>query len=312
MLENIATISPLFVIMMAGFAMGRTQIFPEGSGAARTLNTFVWYVAIPALIFKLLAGNKFPSITEIQILVAYYGVLYSLYFTSAFIIAPRLGIAPKGRGIFAFSCSFGNMGFIGIPLIEGTLGTDGLRILLMLISFHMLTLLPITTLITELAKQDAGSPGQILMKAIIDSIKNPVVLSLFAGLFWSGAGLTLSPAMTQILALPAGAAAPVGLFALGLSLTRVKLRGDLMQAIVPVLLKMLAFPLAVYWVMTELMDVSELWVSTTTLAACMPAGMAAYTIAEHNQCGARRSASSVLLGTLFSAFTLVIAVSLLT
>ena len=311
MLANISIIAPIFVIMVVGFLMGRTNVFPEGSGAARTLTTFTWYVAIPALIFKLLAANEFPSGEEFLIVAGYYSVLYIIYFFAAFFIAPRLKINRQGRGIFAFSCVFGNLGFIGIPIIEGTLGNEGLRILLMIISFHLLTLLPITTLMIEMSKSQSKSALKILMNSILNSLKNPVVISLVAGLSWSALGLEFSPIALRILDFPAGAAAPVGLFAVGLSLSRVKLKGDLFPAFIPVMLKMLIFPILVYVVMTYLIEAPEIWINTTTLAACMPTGLAAYSIADTNDNGSVRAASTIMMAAMLSAFTLILAVSFL-
>ncbi len=96
MLENITIVAPLFIIMLLSFVLGKTNVFPEGSGAAKSLSTFVWYVAIPALIFKLLATKNFPTIDEFQIVVAYYSVLLLVYFISALLIAPRLNYKKAG------------------------------------------------------------------------------------------------------------------------------------------------------------------------------------------------------------------------
>ena len=99
MIENLIIIAPIFTIMFIGFFMGKTEIFPEGSGSARALTTFVWYVAIPALLFKLLGNNTFPTLDELQVVLGYYIALYALYFISAFLIAPRLNIEKKGYGL---------------------------------------------------------------------------------------------------------------------------------------------------------------------------------------------------------------------
>ena len=297
--------------MMAGFIMGRSNLFPEGSGAARTLTTFVWYIAIPALIIRLLAGNTLPSINELKTVLGYYTVLYIFYFISAFLVAPRLNINPEGRGIFALNCCFGNLGFIGIPVIQGTLGDEGLRVLMMIMSFHMLTLLPITNLITELAKHNTGSAFSVMQRAIWNSIKNPVVISLFIGLTWSALGLGLSPIAIRILDFPAAAAAPVGLFAVGLSLCRVKIKGGFLTALVPVTLKIILLPLAVYFMMSQLLNAPLIWVNTATLVACMPTGMAAYTYAEQYNNGTTLASSTILIGAVLSPFTLVAAISLL-
>jgi len=192
MLDNIIIIAPLFSIMLLGFLLGKTKVFPEGSGAAKSLSTFVWYVAIPALLFKLLASKNFPSAEEFHLVLAYYFVLFIVYFVSAYLIAPRLNYGQSGYGIFAFSCTFGNMGFIGISLIQGLYGEDGLRILLMLISFHMVTLLPVTTFITEAGRQGTGKSLQLFLSAIIKSIKNPIVISLIISLAWAAGPTKLS------------------------------------------------------------------------------------------------------------------------
>lgn len=311
MLENIAIIAPIYIIMIVGFVMGKTDVFPEGSGAARTFSTFTWYVAIPALIFKLLSTNRFPAGEEFLNVAGYYSVLYVIYFINVFLVAPKLNINKEGRGIFAISCVFGNLGFIGIPIIEGTLGNEGLRILLMIISFHMLTLLPITAFITEMSKPKTDSAWKVLSKSILKSIQNPVVISLVAGLSWSASGLDLSPIAKRILDFPAAAAAPVGLFAVGLSLSRVQLKGELLPASIPVIFKMLLLPIGVYSMMTFILDAPQIWVNTTTLAACMPTGFLAYSIADQNNNGAIRAASTIMIAAIFSSFSLIIAVSLL-
>ena len=311
MLDNILIISPIFVIMIIGFVMGRSSIFPEGSGAARSLTSFVWYVAIPALIFKLLATNSFPSIEEIQIVLGYYIVLYAIYFISAFIVAPQLKIDKKGRGIFAMSCCFGNLGFVGIPVIEGAFGEEGLGILLIIISFHMLTLLPITTLITEMSDFNTEPPWKILRQAIIKSIKNPVVISLIVGLSWSAFGIDISEAVIRLIDFPASAAAPVGLFAVGLSLSRVKIKGELTAAVIPVIIKMAILPIAVYFMMTQILQVSTIWANTATLTACLPTGMAPYAIAEQYDRDIKRTSSTILISVVVSVFSLIFAVSIL-
>ena len=205
----------------------------------------------------------------------------------------------------------GDLGFIGIPVIQGTLGEEGLRVLMMIMSFHMLTLLPITNLMTELAKHKSGSAFSVMKRSIWSSIKNPIVISIFFGLTWSALHLGLSPIAIRILDFPAAAAAPVGLFAVGLSLCRVKLRGELLTALIPVTIKIILLPIGVYFMMSQVLEAPLIWVNTTTLAACTPTGMAAYSYAEQYNSGTTLVSSSILIGAVLSAFTLIIAISIL-
>ena len=137
------------------------------------------------------------------------------------------------------------------------------------------------------------------------------MISLFISLSWAATGLGISPLVMRIIDFTACAAAPVGLFAVGLSLSSVKLRGDLIHAVIPVVLKLVFLPIAVYLMVTYVVDVPTLWAKTAILAACMPTGMASYSIAEQYSTGTKAVASSIMLGTLTSTITLMIAVSLL-
>jgi predicted permease len=138
-----------------------------------------------------------------------------------------------------------------------------------------------------------------------------VVISLVAGLSWSASGLELSLIAKRILDFPAAAAAPVGLFAVGLSLSRVKLKGELLPASIPVVFKMVLLPIGVYGMMSFILNAPQIWVNTTTLAACMPTGFLAYTIADQNNNGATRAASTIMIAAIVSSVSLLIAVSLL-
>jgi len=84
-----------------------------------------------------------------------------------------------------------------------------------------------------------------------------------------------------------------------------------MQSFVPVTIKLCILPVMVYLMMSKIMNVPGLWVEVTTLAACMPAGVNSYNIAVQYNTGVKRVASTILLGTVLSTITLMIAVSVL-
>ena len=69
--------------MMLGFGLGKTKLFPDGSSAI--LIAFVWYIAIPALMFRGLAPKDLPSADELVFVAAYYGSLYVIYALAVFL-----------------------------------------------------------------------------------------------------------------------------------------------------------------------------------------------------------------------------------
>lgn len=310
-MNNLLIILPVFSLMLAGFLLGRTRIFPEGSGAAQSLSTYVWYVAIPALLIKLIANNTLPDSSELTWVVSYYVCLYLIYFVAYKIVAPLINIEPPGRAVFAFSVCFGNMGFIGIGIMYPLFGEEGVRSLLLIMSFHMLSLILVTTVLTEINKSTKVQLSSLLFELLGKLTRNTIIVTMVLSLLWSATGLGIADWVMRLVSLPADSAAPVGLFAVGLSLSRVKIKGVRLVAFSAMGLKLIALPLVVYLFMTHVMAFDPRDVIIATLCACLPTGVAAYNIAQQYDVGVKTSSAIILLGTITSAFTLTIAMSLL-
>lgn len=180
MAEIFTIIAPVFLIMMLGFGLGKTRLFPEGSSTI--LITFVWYVAIPALMFRGLAPKDLPAADELILVAAYYGSLYIIYFLAVFLSRYLFKLTSAETGTFALTACFANGGFVGIPILEGAYGAEGVRLLLVLISFHSLTLIPVTTLIVERGlKTDDGR--SLFVRTVASTLNNPCSL---CSLDWHG------------------------------------------------------------------------------------------------------------------------------
>lgn len=295
-------IGPVFLIMMLGFGFGKTKLFPPGSSSI--LIAFVWYVAIPALMFRSIAPATLPQADELLLVFGYYSALLLLYLLAVLISKFFFKLTAAEQGIFALSSCFANGGFIGIPILEGAYGSEGVRLLLVILSFHSLTLLTITTVIAERAAQRSRGGGSVFTKTIQSLGQNPLLLALVSGLSWSALGLPFPEWLDRVLALPAQSAAPTGLFAAGLAIAGFKIAGDIKQAAIAVAFKLALLPLMVFSTTNFLLELPELWVGVATLTAALPTGMVAYTFGEQYGVGSRRAATTVVIGTATSIVTL--------
>ncbi len=297
--------------MLLGFLLGKAPLFPEGSGVAKSLSTFVWNVAIPALLIKLIANNTLPDLTELSWVISYYLCLYIVYFIAYVVIAPLVGVSLTGRGVFAFTACFGNIGFIGISIVQQLFGDEGVRSLLMIMSFHMLTLMLISILLTELTHTARKSIPVLVGTTTLALSKNPIIVTLALSVAWSATGFGIADTIMRVVELPAISAAPVGLFAVGLSLSRVQVKGIRLQTFAAMALKLILLPVLIYSSFRWVLVADPMAIKLATIAACMPTGMAAYTFAEQIGHGNKVAAASILIGTLLSLFTLTFALSLL-
>ena len=289
-------------MMGLGYGAGKTKFFPPDAVSA--LLRFVWYVAIPALMFRLIANAVMPGAEELVLAGGYYLALFSVYFFTVFVIGGLLKLPMPQRSVMAIAACFGNGGFIGIPIIGGVFGAEGLRLMLIIITFHSMTLVPVTTVLIESGRSEGGTPMDIMKKTAHGLASNPLLLALFAGLIFAASGLTMPDVIDRFLAMPAATAAPCGLFAAGATLSRVKIGGDLPQAFIVVFLKTMLVPLAVFLSTKYLFHLPPLWVGTATLMAGLPTGMVAYSLAEQYDTAPRRAATSILVGTAVSIITL--------
>jgi malonate transporter len=309
MADIFTIIAPVFLIMMLGYGMGKTNLFPEGS--SKVLIAFVWYVAIPALMFRALAPKGLPSAEELIFVATYYGCLYLIYILAVFLTRNFMKLSHAEQGIFALTTCFANGGFIGIPILEGAYGDEGVRLLLVLLSFHTLTLIPVTTFIVERAQwAEAEGPG-LLARTFASVRQNPILIALVAGLTWSALSLPFPHWLDKVLELPANSAAPTGLFAAGLALSNVRIAGNLAHALLSVVLKLAVLPAVVFCVAHWGLGLHTTWVGVATLMAALPSGMVAYSFATQYGVGARRAATAVLVSTGVSALTLAVILALL-
>lgn len=305
MAEIITIIAPVFLIMILGYGLGKTSLFPEGTSAI--LITFVWYVAIPALMFRSLAPKELPQSDELLFVAAYYISLYIVYAIAYWLSRLSFKLNSAEGGIFALATCFANGVFVGVPVLEGMYGEEGVRLLLILLSFHSMTLLPVTTVILERALNTSGTSGGVARRIAESILQNPILIALAVGLSWSALSLPFPHWLDRLMELPGQAASPVGLFAAGLALSNVKIAGNLTHASLAICLKLLLLPVIVYIFTRLVFDLPNMWVGTATIMAALPSGMIGYSYASQYGVGARRAATTVLLSTALSAITLTIA-----
>ena len=295
-------IAPVFAILILGYGLGRTKLFPENSDKA--IITFVWYVAVPALLFRSMATNATPNSAELILILGYYSGLFFVYFLATLI----MGYVFKGpmdqRASFAFSCCFANGIFIGLPIIESMYGAEGVRLLLIILSVHSFSLISTSTLIVETSRQGTDGLHKVAVKTLSTLLKNPILIALFIGLSWAWLELPFPELLDRMTAFPAAAAAPCGLFAAGMSLSNVHIAGDIKQAVTGSILKIIILPLVVYSSTKYIYGLPEVWVGVATMLAAMPSGIIAYSFAVEYNAAPRRSASIVMLSTGLGAISL--------
>jgi predicted permease len=298
----IEIVLPVFAVILLGFGFGRGG-FLSAEGA-RGLGAFVYYAAIPALLFLGMASASASAGGSLALVSAYFAGALAVFGASMAIgrVAFRLSLAEQG--LMAISTGFSNSVQLGIPLVLAGFGDAGLVPLTIIISVHSLVLLSLTTVVVEAGRGHAGGALHMAEATAVAIAGNPVILSIVAGFLWRLTGLEVPGPLGHLIDLLAAAATPAALFSLGATLAGFRLAGNLRESLVVVAIKLLVLPTLVWLLATRAFHLGSLDTTVATLCAALPTGANAFILAQRYNLYVARAASSVLISTALSVLTL--------
>jgi hypothetical protein len=174
----------MFVLMMVGLLLYKLKLVnDEGS---RQLSNIVLYVANPACILE-----SFCIPFDPQRLVS-AGILAVFAFAAFWLNAVVCHFFFKNDGIAQFAGIFSNMGFLGIPLVSATLGSDAVFYLSIIMAVN------IVAQWTWGVWLISGDKAQVSVKR---SLTNPAILSVPVGLLLFCCSVTLPEIPDQVVTL---------------------------------------------------------------------------------------------------------------
>jgi malonate transporter len=303
-------IAPVFALILVGYAVARTPKWTPD--ATRYFNNFVFYVALPTLLFgKLASGEAFEGVEPLIVAAYFGGGLISMILLMVF---SRLvfDLSGEERALMGMSAGFSNTVLLGLPLIVLTFGDASLGPITTMIAFNTLILLPTTIILVEIARgrRDQQSIAKIALAPLASMIRNPILIAIVAGAAWSFTGLALP--LERFIDLLSGAAGPCALFVLGASLAEYKLAGQPTETASMTVAKLIVHPVLVWLLCTEVFVLDTLTTNVATMMAAVPVGATVFTVAQQYRVFVGPVTSSILISTAISAGTLAVVIGLLT
>lgn len=295
----IATVAPVFGLIALGFFLARFAILSETAG--KGLSDFVFTVAVPALLFRMMSTTDAGAATPFALWGAYYGASAATWFLATLGTWLLLKRSPLDRSAISMGSSFGNIVMLGIPLALDRFGAEAAIPMTLILSISSPILWFAATLQAELAsKQGQLAFGSLLRDLVVSLARNPIILALFAGLAWGQTGLGLHPIPDKMISLLGQAAVPGALVALGLSLNGFEIKGQLPTVALICILSLIVFP-SIAWVLAfHVFHLPPLWAGVVVLFAACPPGANAFLFATRYQAAVGSVSAAVALGTTLS------------
>ncbi|MEG2265003.1 MAG: AEC family transporter [Acinetobacter sp.] len=304
MLSTLNVVLPVFALILVGWLARKLKIL--GETALTELNRFVVYLALPALLFDIIANAMWADLAQPAFISAFSIGMMVVFFLTLFVQLRRTRHLADAA-IDALNAGYANTGFIGFPLVIVFLGHEALAPTLIATILTVSVLFGIGIIIIETGLQGEVKRRIIFTRVAKSLIKNPLLVSPAIAICVPLSGLTVPDSINVFLKLLGGAASPCALIALGLFLagqSDKKTNNDNFTVTLLVVLKLLIQPALTWWFATKVFHLSPLLVHTAVLLAALPTGTGPFMLAEFYRREASTTSKCVLVSTVLSMFTL--------
>jgi len=287
------TIIPFLLLIGAGLLSRKTGILK--SGDPRVLSAYLYYFALPALLFVNTAETSFTSATLRYMAAGVIPVLLALI-----ILVLAHAIVRFTRDLLyllILSSVFGNIAFFGIPFVMFAFPTreaERLGILAVSAIGIVSVLISITTL--ELTKLEQATMWTRLRRVLARLCRNPLILAILGGFLAAVARAKIPSVLSSPLHMLGNTTVTVAIFTLGASLYGRKYT-NIFYALKLSLLRAVFLPLLALLAVT-LMNLPPLQKAVLVLMHAMPVAIAMIIMSERYEFQQDTVASLILVSSI--------------
>lgn len=300
-------ILPVFTILLFGYAAGHLRIFPSVRDAIGVLNRYSLYIAAPLLIFWGMIDPRVEMPND-----------PGFYLAHVLALAVAMGVvwmfrwSPRLRphvGSLALCTAYGNITFLGIPVLQRAFGDEALGLAALSSGVHTILAMSVGPALFLLWNASDGEEHLSLSDVGKRLVRQPMVWAPLVGLLARFASVPAREVMSDYASTLGVTAGPVAIFMLGLYVweSRAALKRVKLPAVVAVTLKLLVFPAVTFGVVIALVHVfplTRLQMLIIVSQAAMPTAITTYSLAEEFANDRETVASAAVLSALVSLVTL--------
>ncbi|MBL8259303.1 MAG: AEC family transporter [Candidatus Competibacteraceae bacterium] len=306
-LQQIALAAPLFALVFVGYALMRFSGWPKSM--SDNLTRFVFSVALPAMLFRLMSDfSKLPPV-DARLLLAFFGGCLIVFAIGRLIAWKLFGLDGVGQSVFALGGVFSNNVMLGLPLAKVALGEAAVPSVALVLVFNALILWTLVTVSVEWARHGHFSVRGFAQTARA-VLTNPIVAGILSGSLFGVVGWPIPALIDQPLMMLGQAATPLALMALGMGLAEYGVREGWRISLAISGIKLLVQPLVV-WLLARGLGLPSMETQVAVLLASIAVGANVYLMSRQFRALEGPVAGSLLLSTGLAALTTPLALTLL-
>jgi predicted permease len=297
------TVLFVFGLVAVGYLTGLTGYLKPASGEG--IADFAVSVAMPLLLFQTMVKADFHGVAPWSLWGAYFAAVAITWSVGHLVTTRIFGRDARAGVVGGVSSSYSNVVLLGAPFILGIFGPSGFEVLSLLVSVHLPIMMMASIVLFEVFGRDGSEPMhplRVIRGFLRRVFLNPLIIGILLGLAWRLGGAPLPGLIMRLVDALANTAGPVALFAMGLSLRRFGVTGNVRPALALSVLKLFLMPavvLAFVWVL----GLPPLTAKVAVVVAALPSGINSYLIAVQFNTGQALASNQMTIATACAAVT---------
>jgi predicted permease len=288
------TVLPLFLVILTGFIF--SLVGAASLHWVEILNKYALWIGFPALVVFSLMHLEEPILNYLPLILINSAYLIACM-CLVFILAWLYPISAKMKQSLVLILPFGNIAYLGIPVLESTFGPVILPVAAILSAVYVFWMLTLGLVLVEVQ----GNNLFQLKKVTFSLLKNPLLVSVLAGISIVAFQIPVPQFAEKTIQFFSQSVTAVVLFSLGIFIGSQKAGKphEWVQVILISVSAMVIIP-ALYYLSLSYSSLPSEELKATVIDAAMPLGLTPYALSVHYQLETKLFARIVVFGTLLS------------
>jgi malonate transporter and related proteins len=295
---------PFFSLIFLGVLAAR--IWSIGEEGLQWINVFMVYFALPAIIYLIVAGAPFEKLAEWPYVAATAGVTSACFLATLGLSRLLFGTDLKTAALQGTAASYGNVGYMGLPLAVAFFGPEAAVPAALVFCFDCLVLFVLTAIFVGFAdgQGDKMAWGPLVKRVAWQVCSHPFNIATVLGMAASATHFVLPTAIHATLEMLMRAAGPCALFALGVTVGLRRFSGVGAELPLIAAMKTIVQPLSAILVVGLLPGLEPIWLHVAMMMAALPTASNAFILARQNGAYVNGASTAVIVTTIITAFTI--------
>lgn len=289
---------PIFLIILLGYILRKMNFLTDEF--ARVANKYVFSIALPAMLFLDVSKTNVES--DMNPKFFWFCLIVTIAMFVAVFAGTRIFIKDKSIvGAFAQASARGSAAVLGVAFVENICGEPGMTPLMIVAAVPFFNILSVIILVCSAC--DEKKDYSKIKNSIINIGKNPIILSILAGVIVSLIGIKLNVIFERSVKYLSNTATPIALLAIGAGFDKNEAIKKIKPAVVASLIKLLILP-AVFLPIAAMMKFSPSEMVAILIMLASPTTVSCYIMAKNMNNDGNLTSNVIVITTLMSSITL--------